>query len=269
MNNNIKINVLIISGALKLGGGQRQLMHLINLLDREKFQTSLYLFKNKGEHLKDLPSDVNLLNDSYNPSGNIFHQVKQLRKIIIHEKPDIIYSNLAGTNIPTLLSQRFIPKKFRVPQVVAIVNNPEKYSSLNIRMLNWLLPFADKVVACAEGIRSYIITNFKVPSDKVSTIHNSVDLNLVKTQSNNSVSHPWFKLSDPVLVTVARLAPQKGCEVLIKAFNLVNSSYPCYLLILGDGPEKNKLELLVDDLGLSGRVDLLGFKERYNAYVKK
>ena len=78
MNNNIRINVLIISGALKLGGGQQQLMHIINLLDRKIFQISLYLFKNSGEHLKNLPTNVRFLNKSYNSSKNLYQQIKEM-----------------------------------------------------------------------------------------------------------------------------------------------------------------------------------------------
>ena len=259
---------MFISGALKLGGGQRQLMHLINLLNRKKFQISLYLFKNSGEHIKDLHSDIRLLTNYYKVPDNFYNQIKLTRKIIIKESPDIIYTNLAGTNIPALIAQRFIPKKLRAKHVVSVVNNPEKYSSSNIWMLNHLLPFADKIVACAEGVNNYIKSNFRVSYEKVLTINNSVDLELAKKQSKKSIDHPWFNQRDPLLITVARLAKQKGCDVLIKAFGVINEILPCNLIIIGDGPERKDLELLAEDLKVKNRIDFLGFCEDSNAYIK-
>jgi glycosyltransferase involved in cell wall biosynthesis len=59
----------------------------------------------------------------------------------------------------------------------------------------------------------------------------------------------------PLLVAVGRLVPYKGFEYLIRAMAQVSGN----LLIIGSGPSRRRLGLLIEQLQLSERVHLLGF----------
>lgn len=62
-------------------------------------------------------------------------------------------------------------------------------------------------------------------------------------------------------VTVARLVPQKGIDVLISALELASADAKCWdLTLVGDGPERERLEFQVQQLGLQDRVHFLGFR---------
>lgn len=63
----------------------------------------------------------------------------------------------------------------------------------------------------------------------------------------------------PVIGTVCTLRPEKAIDVLIQATAILIEDIPeLTLLIVGEGPERPSIERLVDDLGLRGRVRLLG-----------
>jgi glycosyltransferase involved in cell wall biosynthesis len=63
----------------------------------------------------------------------------------------------------------------------------------------------------------------------------------------------------PVILCAGRLVPEKGIDVLIRAFSLIQSSHQdSRLIIVGDGPSRPSLTALTDELGLSGRVDFRG-----------
>nr|WP_257784149.1 glycosyltransferase family 4 protein [Cryobacterium arcticum] len=65
--------------------------------------------------------------------------------------------------------------------------------------------------------------------------------------------------SPPRIVSVGRLVPKKGHAILIRAFGEVIKSWPdAELSIVGDGPQRQELEGLIDELGLSHQVKLLG-----------
>ncbi|HPO57621.1 MAG TPA: glycosyltransferase [Anaerolineaceae bacterium] len=69
----------------------------------------------------------------------------------------------------------------------------------------------------------------------------------------------------PCLVTLGRLSPEKGVEVLVRAVGLLKEEgfEPMPVLtILGDGPERGRLEALVDELGLRGQVRFTGMLGR-------
>ncbi len=61
--------------------------------------------------------------------------------------------------------------------------------------------------------------------------------------------------SPPVVVTVGRLVPKNGTDILIRAFALARKAVPnavCH--IIGDGPERASLEALAGELGVSNAV---------------
>ncbi len=73
-----------------------------------------------------------------------------------------------------------------------------------------------------------------------------------------------------IIIGIGRLTRQKNFSLLINAFSTLKKKYPEYhLIILGEGEERKKLELVIKDLELSSSVDLLGYKENPLKYLKK
>lgn len=62
--------------------------------------------------------------------------------------------------------------------------------------------------------------------------------------------------ADPTIVFLGRLAPEKGCDIAIRALALLPP--PARLLVIGDGPERERLGALADFLGVAGRVRFAG-----------
>ncbi|MBA3844964.1 MAG: glycosyltransferase family 4 protein [Actinobacteria bacterium] len=66
--------------------------------------------------------------------------------------------------------------------------------------------------------------------------------------------------ADPLFVFAGRLTREKGVELLVQALALVRArGVPARLRILGDGPSRQRLERLVDELGLQDAVEFLGW----------
>ncbi|WP_141082914.1 glycosyltransferase, partial [Campylobacter vicugnae] len=80
----------------------------------------------------------------------------------------------------------------------------------------------------------------------------------------------YFQNRFKVFINVARLSIEKDQEKLIRAFKDVNTKYPnTKLIILGDGPLKEKLENLIKRLKLKKSVFLLGRISNPYPYLKK
>ena len=72
------------------------------------------------------------------------------------------------------------------------------------------------------------------------------------------------------IVTVARLELQKNQELLINAFKLVSKKHQDVVLkIFGEGSLKNKLQNTIDELGLTGKVLLMGAKQDVLEWIKE
>jgi L-malate glycosyltransferase len=73
-----------------------------------------------------------------------------------------------------------------------------------------------------------------------------------------------FKLGEaPVIVSVARLAPNRGHELLLAGFRELLADAPtARLLLVGKGETRARLEQLVVDLGLAQHVTFTGYRDR-------
>ncbi len=111
---------------------------------------------------------------------------------------------------------------------------------------------AAAVVANSEGLRKLAVKAFgDLP---IQVIPNGVD-------TNRFVPKPHSPGDAPVLVTVARLIPRKGVDLLITALGQLQER-PWRLLVIGDGPEKPALSTLVMKSGIDNRVEFAGDRDR-------
>lgn len=105
--------------------------------------------------------------------------------------------------------------------------------------LRFKLERADFVACISHWHRDFYGTIAPLPADRLPIVRCSVELPECLEQSRREI------------VTVARLVPKKGIDLLIRAYADVNAA-GWTLRILGDGPERAALERLVAELGVSG-----------------
>ena len=77
--------------------------------------------------------------------------------------------------------------------------------------------------------------------------------------AQETVDHPWFREPNiPIILSSGRLCEQKGFDTLLEAFAKVQQIQPCRLVILGEGPDRQKLEALIKRLKLAEAVWMPG-----------
>ena len=135
--------------------------------------------------------------------------------------------------------------------VVSIHNNPLKkhnwYERILIRYL-YKFPNVLKVIAVSKGIEKILTNKFNLKNTKV--IYNPINFSDCKEKGK-------IKYKNYILA-VGRLHYQKNYELLLKSFKNTKAIKYTKLLIAGEGPERKKLEALIDLLDLRGKVILLG-----------
>ena len=112
------------------------------------------------------------------------------------------------------------------------------------------------VIAITEALARFTTERVGIPREKVTVVHYGLD-ELPAAWSPN----PPLELPDDARVVLAlgRLAPQKGHDVAIRAFASVREAVPeAVLVILGEGPERERLEALGRELGLGDSLRLPG-----------
>jgi glycosyltransferase involved in cell wall biosynthesis len=94
---------------------------------------------------------------------------------------------------------------------------------------------ADAVICVSDAERNLVINDFPGVAGKVGTIPNGTDSEL--DMADDAALVPG---REPVLVTVGRLERYKNVDLIIDAFRALPS--PATLIVVGDGPERSRLE---------------------------
>ncbi|HCF61647.1 MAG TPA: glycosyl transferase family 1, partial [Myxococcales bacterium] len=120
---------------------------------------------------------------------------------------------------------------------------------------------AHHVVANAEAIKRAIVETERLPAERVSVVHNGIDLARFDSDLGGPLAGPLPPLEGrTVIVHVANMThPVKAQEVLFEALRALRARRPEVLLLLaGDGPRRAGLEELAAAMGLAGAVCFLG-----------
>ena len=164
----------------------------------------------------------------------------------------------AGSMIPAVI-KLFFPRRFFVLNIQygygeeRLKKGRRGLMNLGFRIM---LSQADAVTAISNYLLG-LAKNYGYKGNAV-VIPNGVEkfeIRSTKFKTNSNFQNSKSK----TIITVSRLVPKNGVDILIKAFAEVKKKEPnAKLLILGDGPEKEKLELMTIDYGLSTDIEFVG-----------
>lgn len=119
---------------------------------------------------------------------------------------------------------------------------------------------AREVVVLSDAFRRVLVERYGVSPWRVSVVPPGIDLDRFTPGDKAAArAHLGLPADAPVVVSVRRLVPRMGLDVLVEAWSAVASAQPnARLVIGGDGPERARLERLAGRLRSSGSVRFLG-----------
>lgn len=130
------------------------------------------------------------------------------------------------------------------------------------------LLLADQVIAVSDYTKQSIIREYGIPADKIDVVYNHTDPSSFVPQEGENVYRyltEMRKLGYRVIVNVGRLTIQKGVPNLLRAFKIVHKHAPkTFLLIVGDGEQRNELIGMSAELGIGTNVLFTGFQRGKN-----
>ena len=125
------------------------------------------------------------------------------------------------------------------------------------------------IVAVSNGVAESLTAVAGLSQDQMQVINNPVRPftagEITKDDSRNLAG--WLE-GQVRLIAIGSLIPAKGFDVLLRAFSELRQSVDAQLLILGKGPQRNELESLLADLGLSENVYLPGFRSNPGPFLR-
>ena len=271
-----KIHLLHLVQGLKVGGAEVLLLHYIKALGIDNYLHYIYCFGNNGhirKKLEDLgvpvvfgPKRKSIINP-VKFSISIMFLFKDLLRFIKKQDIQIIQSHLGHANhlgvAVAMLAN--IPAFPTVHSTMAFIDRRRYwdpriyfYRALN----NIVYRSAVKIIAVSQEVKEIIRKEYRLSESNVVVLKNGIIFeNSDKIPANIKFE---FKLSRncQVLIGVGSLTYQKGFEVLIRAVDeLVKQGFDnLFVLIAGEGVERDHLEDLIKSLSLSTYIKLTGLR---------
>jgi glycosyltransferase involved in cell wall biosynthesis len=249
------LKVVAYTDAVSFGGAEQALANLLACLDPSYAISVLAVDAAVGEALRAARhgSTLALLSpvESKWDLRPILEHVRAVRAL----RPDIVHLNLWTTfsgqygMLATLLTPG--------ARAVAVEQAPLPTRSRRQGRLKRLA--ARRLAAhVAVGNRAArrVEEAIGLPGGSVRTIHNGVP---------DVTIDPLPRLANgPIVGALGRLSPEKGFDVAIRALSLLPD---VTLVLVGDGPERERLEALAAELGVDERLKLVGWSNEARRYL--
>ena len=134
-------------------------------------------------------------------------------------------------------------------------------------LTKWAYPWLTSVVAISSGIQVSVEKLIPRLRGRVKTIYIPLELEKVRSRALEPLSEA--APDEPYLVAVGRLEPQKGFDVLLRAYaRLHKQGVRQPLAIVGTGRRSDELAVLARSLGIAEMVHFVGFQANPYPWIK-
>jgi glycosyltransferase involved in cell wall biosynthesis len=194
-----------------------------------------------------------------------------LQEIVTDVQPDVINTHDSGllgvqlfrleheeTHVPELLTCHYLPRY--VTHYVKIGDAVEEVVEdiaweITIRLING---FDHVVFPTRTQRQAFIEEGLVTPSTVIS---NGLDISRYSPTGadDEDIVARYALPPGPRILVVGRLAKDKKIDVLIRAMKEVTSTHEAHLILVGRGDDRQRLQALVERLGLRDRVHFLGY----------
>ena len=247
---------------LEIGGVERVFANLANGLHQCGAEVDLLVGRTGGEMGTVLDKEIRVVDLQ---SDRMMRAVPRLTKYLRSRQPEALITGMTHCSAAAVVARAFARAKTKI---IATEHNTmsrivANTSGLKYRWMplwsRWTLNSADSIVAVSGGVADDASAQTGIPRERFHVIYNPVVTDALYSAARAAVDHPWFQSNEPpVILSVGRLDKQKDYPMLVRAYHLVRQRLPARLMILGEGPDRSRIEQTVTDLGLAADVALPG-----------
>jgi glycosyltransferase involved in cell wall biosynthesis len=270
------IRLAAVIEALGRGGAERLLVDTARLLDRTRFELSVYtLFAARRDYAEALRVlEVPEVCLGLASLREIPRGVKALRAALREREIDVVHTHLFAANVVGRIAgrveRRAVVSTYHDADYEPVVRRGNRGLTAPKQAILRILDGATclwsrtMVVAVSEYVAASVRRRLRVPPRRMTVVPNAVDTEVFAPDAGKrEAARSALGLPSTALVgiCVGRLTPQKGQDLLLNAFVEVRRTVPSSrLLLVGDGAHRAEYEELSRRLGLGDAVQFLGVR---------
>lgn len=295
--------VAFFLGTLLAGGAERVVLHLSGEMARRGLAVDLLLARKVGPLLSQVSPDVRIVELGTRSQMLLLPTLlrlpastrRSLLRVMAREKlpkvvrslpllirylervrPEALLATLPDNVLVSLWAGRLARAGTRIvireanTQSLNLEHPRHLFDRLFPAFASRWYPHAAAIVAVSNGVADDVAAFTGLPRERVTTIYNPVDIAQISASADAEIDEPWLKSGQPpVVVAVGRLDRQKDYPTLLRAFAVVRRRQRLRLIILGVGPDRDRLSALCGELGVAEDVKFTGLVANPFAYMRR
>ena len=300
--------LLILGMSLNVGGAEKSLVNLLNMIDYSQYDVDLLLFQKKGAFLKQIPSEVNLIDDGcirilFQSASETLHSEKinmhvlklifiryiatlvnrikwkQFDQIRLHRwmgwYKKVISCNKINYDVAVAYAggdtAYYMIDKVQAERKVYFFHSDYSEIDIDANLERYYVDQADTIVTISEVCKLSLDRLFPEKKADIIVLSNLTSPKLIWSLSDEYIPNE-FEIDENIIkiVSVGRLNPIKGFDMSVEAaYMLKNKKYKFRWVIVGEGDERKNLEDKIRQYHLENDFILVGLKENPYPYILK
>jgi glycosyltransferase involved in cell wall biosynthesis len=268
--------ICFVLPSLNGGGAERAAVQVLNGLDPDRWDRSMFLFAREGPYLSELDPSIRLASAD---TASRWGRWNALRAHVAREQPAIVMAFLSYFSVLSAARASHTRAK-----VVFNLQTPMS-AFLTDADYHWRRRWhraafssvtrvaygaADLIIATSQGVSHDLTSSFGVDPARIRVLANPVDLDRVRAAAAESIDDAVVPAgSGPLIVAAGRLAEAKNYPLMIDAFAELRQQMPARLLVLGQGELESSLRQMIASKHLQDSVSLAGFQSNPWKYIAR
>jgi len=181
----------------------------------------------------------------------------RLRRRILQTQPDVVHAFLFHANVAARLLAGL--GTFSPQRLICEIQTVEVERAWLLTVERYTHPWCRYVVGNSPSVVAHLARRAGVPPRRLVLVQGGIDPEPIRRAHPIDRASLGLRAGAPVVLWTGRLDPVKRIDDLVlAATQLVRQAIPLQLLIVGEGPEKPRLQKLVGESGMSDRVHFAG-----------
>ncbi len=251
------LRTMFVITSMPVGGAETLLVNLLRRLDREQILPELCCLKEMGPLGEVAANEVTVHAGLIRTKFD--HRIlSRMRKLIDEQRIDAVVTVGAGDK---MFWGRLAAWLEGVPVILSALHStgwPDGVGRLN----RLLTPITDGFIAVAANHGRHMIERERFPDEKVTVIPNGVDTYRFRSLPDSGLALRMklgIPSAAPVCGIVAALRPEKNHTLFLRAAALTAKQRPdAHFVIVGDGPERARLERVAIEAGVASTTHFVG-----------
>lgn len=297
-----KKQILFVINNLNVGGAEKALLSLLQDFNYEMYDVDVLLFKKEGLFLKQLPREVNIIEEPENyryfdmPFRKVLEENiwpwqwavilrrlqfswEQRRALSAAQREQFGWRAISATLKPLIknydiaigylqsVPNYFVKDKVYAKKKIAYIHNDYKASKLSVKYDDKMFKAFAQIVSVSNHCVNILTELFPQHSEKFVLVENFSSPELITKLSKAAVN---FNPKDISLVSVGRLAAQKNFKMAIEAAKILqNWGIDFEWNVIGDGPDRVALKQLIANNNLHDVFKLIGIQANPYPFISR